>query len=217
MGVIAASTKSNEPFPANTESHIANFTDLVATAVANAESREELAASRARVSSPQQMRRGTGSNGTCTTEPSNGSSRLAFHLRITRDAVPAELPSVRADLDRVIEELVAAVEDLRELSHGLHPAVLSHGGLGPALRTLARRSSVPVEVHLNSEARYPPTVEVAAYYVVSEALTNTARHAAASRVEVVVDEQDSTLCVSTRDDGIGGADRAARIGLDRVA
>jgi signal transduction histidine kinase len=68
-------------------------------------------------------------------------------------------------------------------------------------------------VHLNSEARYPPTVEVAAYYVVSEALTNTARHAAASRVEVAVDEQDSTLCVSTRDDGIGGADPRRGSGL----
>lgn len=211
-GVIAASTKSNEAFPANTESQIANFTDLVATAVANAESREELAASRARVVAAADEARHRFERNLHDGAQQRLVS-LAFHLRMTRDAVPAELPSVRADLDRVIEELIASVEDLRELSHGLHPAVLSHGGLGPALRTLARRSSVPVEVHLNSEARYPPTVEVAAYYVVSETLTNTARHAAASRVEVVVDEHDSTLCVSTRDDGIGGADPRRGSGL----
>jgi signal transduction histidine kinase len=211
-GVIAASTKSNEPFPANTESQIANFTDLIATAVANAEGREELAASRARVvAAADEARQRFERN------LHDGAQQrlvsLAFRLRITRDALPAELPSVHADLDGAIEELVASVEDLRELSNGLHPAVLSRGGLGPALRTLARRASIPVEVHLNSEARYPPSIEVAAYYVVSEALTNTARHAAASQVQVVVDEQDSTLRVSTRDDGIGGADPRQGSGL----
>jgi signal transduction histidine kinase len=211
-GVIAASTKSYEPFPANTESQIADFTDLVATAVANAESREELAASRARVVAAADEARHRFERNLHDGAQQRLVS-LAFHLRMIRDAVPAELPSVRADLDRVIEEVVASVEDLRELSHGLHPAVLSLGGLGPALRTLARRSSVPVEVHVNSKARYPPTVEVAAYYAVSEALTNTARHAAASGVEVVVDEQDSTLRVSTRDDGIGGADPRCGSGL----
>jgi len=136
-----------------------------------------------------------------------------LHLRVTRDDVPAELPSVRADLDRAGEELAESLEDLREISRGLHPAVLTKGGLGPALRTLARRSPVRVEVHLNSEARYPTTVEVAAYYVVSEALTNTTKHAEASRVEVVVEEQDSTLRVCTRDDGIGGANPRLGSGL----
>ena len=211
-GVIAASTKSNKPFPVNTESQIANFTDLVATAVANAESREELAASRARVVGAADEARHRFERNLHDGAQQRLVS-LALHLRTTRDAVPAELPTVRADLDRVVEELVASVEDLRELSNGLHPAVLSHGGIGPALRTLARRSSIPVDVHLNSESRYPPTIEVAAYYVVSEALTNTARHAAASRAEVVVDEQDSTLRVSTRDDGIGGADPRRGSGL----
>ena len=211
-GVIAASTKSSKPFPANTESQIANFTDLVATAVANAEGLEELAASRARVvAAADEARQRFERN------LHDGAQQrlvsLAFHLRITRDAVPAELPSVRADLDGAVEELVASVEDLRELSNGLHPAVLSRGGLGPALRTLARRSSLPVEVRLSSEVRYPPSVEVAAYYVVSEALTNTARHAAASRVEVALDEQDSSLHVSIRDDGIGGADPRRGSGL----
>jgi signal transduction histidine kinase len=218
-GVIAASTKRVEPFPANTESQIANFTDLVATAVANAESGEELAASRARVVAAADEARHRFERNL-----HDGAQQrlvaLAMRLRAIRDAVPPELSSVRADLDQEIEELVAAVDDLRELSHGLHPAILSRGGLGPALRTLARRSSIPAEVHLNSEERYPSTVELAAYYVVAEALTNTARHAAASNVEVVVDQQDSTLCVSTRDDGIGGADPRRGSGLtglrDRV-
>ena len=211
-GVIAASTKSDEPFPANTESQIANFTELVATAVANAESREELAASRARVvAAGDETRRRLERN------LHDGAQQrlvsLVLRLRNTRDSVPAELPAVRADLDRVVDELAEGMEELREISRGLHPAILSKGGLGPALRTLARRSSVPVEVHFNAESRYPPTVEVAAYYVVSEALTNTTKHAAASRVEVVVEEQDSTLRVCTRDDGIGGADRRRGSGL----
>ncbi len=211
-GVIAASTKSNEPFPANTESQIANFTELVATAVANADSLEELAASRARVvAAGDETRRRLERN-----LHDGAQQRLVsvmLHLRVTRDDVPAELPSVRADLDRVGEELADSLEDLREISRGLHPAVLTKGGLGPALRTLARRSPVPVEVHLNSEARYPPTVEVAAYYVVSEALTNTTKHAEASRVEVVVEEQDTTVRVCTRDDGVGGANPRLGSGL----
>ena len=129
-GVIAASTKSNEPFPANTESQIANFTELVATAVANADSLEELAASRARVvAAGDETRRRLERN-----LHDGAQQRLVsvmLHLRVTRDDVPAELPSVRADLDRVGEELADSLEDLREISRGLHPAVLTKGGLGP--------------------------------------------------------------------------------------
>jgi signal transduction histidine kinase len=211
-GVIAASTKRNEPFPANTESQIANFTELVATAVANADSREELAASRARVvAAGDQTRRRLERN------LHDGAQQrlvsLALHLRITRDAVPADLTSLRADLDRASDDLAGSLVELREISRGLHPAVLSRGGLGPALRTLARRCPLPVDVHLHSESRYPPTVEVAAYYVVSEALTNTLKHAAASRVEVDVDERDNNLLLRTCDDGIGGADPRRGSGL----
>jgi signal transduction histidine kinase len=112
------------------------------------------------------------------------------------------------------------MEELRELSRGIHPAVLSHGGLGPALRVLARRSAVPVELRVKTESRYSPPLEVAAYYVISEALTNTTKHAGASRAEVAVEERGSTLWVFVSDDGAGGADPGRGSGLiglrDRV-
>jgi signal transduction histidine kinase len=145
---------------------------------------------------------------------------LAFELRIAQDTVPAELPELRADLGQIAEELTEVMEELREISRGLHPTILSEGGLSSALRTLSRRSAVPVELHVNTESRYPPPVEVAAYYVVSEALTNTTKHADASRAEVVVEEQDSTLRLRIRDDGVGGAEPQRGSGLiglcDRV-
>ena len=110
--------------------------------------------------------------------------------------------------------------ELRELSRGIHPAILSEGGLGPALRTLACRSSVPVELQVGTQGRLPERVEVAAYYVVAEALTNVAKHAGASVVQVEVDAEDGLLRLGVRDDGVGGADPARGSGLvglkDRV-
>jgi len=145
---------------------------------------------------------------------------LAFELRGAKDVVPAELPALRADLGKVADELSEVMEELRELSRGIHPAVLSHGGLGAALRAVARRSAVPVELRVNTESRYSQPVEVAAYYVISEALTNTSKHAGASRAEVAVEERGSTLRVFVSDDGAGGADPGRGSGLiglrDRV-
>jgi signal transduction histidine kinase len=211
-GVIAASRKSNEPFPTNTESQIANFTELVATAIANAESQAELAASRARViaAADETQRR-------LERNLHDGIQQrlvsLTLQLRLARDTVPAGLPAIQAKLDRIIEGFVEAQEEVRVLSRGLHPAILSQGGLGPALRAVARRSAIPVELRVNSERRYAATVEVAAYYVVSEALTNSTRHAAASRVEVIVEEQHGKLRVCVGDDGVGGADPRRGSGL----
>jgi signal transduction histidine kinase len=211
-GVIAASTKTNEPFPPNTEAQIAGFTELVATAVANAESRAELAASRARlVAATDETRR------RLERDLHDGTQQrlvsLALKLRLAADTVPAELPALRAELDQILEEATEAVQELRELSRGIHPAILSKGGLGPALRTLARRSAISVDMRVDTESRYPPTVEVAAYYVVAEGLTNATKHAGPSRVEVLVDEQDSALRVCIRDDGAGGADPLRGSGL----
>jgi signal transduction histidine kinase len=110
-------------------------------------------------------------------------------------------------------KVTGVVEELREISRGIHPAILSEGGLGPALRTLARRSAVPVDLRVDTQSRYPPPVEVAAYYVVSEALTNTAKHAGASQAEVILEEQDSTLRLSVNDDGAGGAEPRRGSGL----
>jgi signal transduction histidine kinase len=116
--------------------------------------------------------------------------------------------------------LTAAVEDLQEFSRGIHPAVLSRGGLGPALKTLARRSPVPVELELVPGRRLPERVEVAVYYVVSETLTNAAKHADATVVHIDLETDDATVTLAIRDDGVGGADQGRGSGLvglrDRV-
>ena len=110
--------------------------------------------------------------------------------------------------------------ELQEISRGIHPAILSHGGLAAALRALARRSAVPVELHAQIEGPLPDEVEVAAYYVAAEALTNAAKHARASVVHIYVTTDDGTLTLMVRDDGVGGADPGRGSGLvglhDRV-
>jgi signal transduction histidine kinase len=138
---------------------------------------------------------------------------LALVQRSAEAMVPDELPEVRAQLSRVVDGLTGALDELREISRGIHPAILAHGGLGAALKTLARRSAVPVELEVNTGTRPPEPVETAVYYVVSEALTNTAKHAQATEVHVVVEERDDVLEVSIRDDGRGGADPHRGSGL----
>jgi signal transduction histidine kinase len=218
-GVIAASSRGEEPFPADTESQIGEFTELVATAIANAESRAELAASRARIvaASDQTRRR-------IERDLHDGAQQrlvsLALSLRGAASAVPPELHEVQTELAGVRSGLDGVLEDLREISRGIHPAILSEGGLGPALRTLARRSSVPVVLEVDAEQRLPERIEVAAYYVVSEALTNAAKHASAAAVHVDVAMNGDELRLAIRDDGVGGADPARGSGLiglkDRV-
>jgi len=133
--------------------------------------------------------------------------------------VPPDFSEPRRTIGRVADELDGVIEDLREISRGIHPAILSEGGLGPALRTLARRSAIQVELHSVIDDRLPEPIEVAAYYVVSEALTNATKHANASRVDVEA-VRDGGLRLSIRDDGVGGADPAGGSGLvglrDRV-
>jgi signal transduction histidine kinase len=145
---------------------------------------------------------------------------LALAQRAAEATVPPELRELRAQLSRVADGLAGAVEELQEISRGIHPAILARGGLEPVLKTLARRSAVPVELEMRTEARLPEPVEVAAYYVVSEALTNTAKHAHASAAQVVVEAHDGVLELSIRDDGSGGADPTRGSGLigltDRV-
>jgi signal transduction histidine kinase len=134
--------------------------------------------------------------------------------------VPTELPELEAQLARVSEGLGEAVDELRELSRGIHPAILSEGGLGPALKVLARRSPVPVELEVHQEGRLPAPVEVAAYYVIAEALTNAAKHTDASVVHVDVQARAGLLRLAVQDDGVGGADPSRGSGLvglsDRV-
>jgi signal transduction histidine kinase len=123
-----------------------------------------------------------------------------------------------ADTERGLQEMI---EEVREISRGLHPAILSQAGLAPALKSLARRSAVPVELKVQLEGRFPPTIEVAAYYIVSEALNNTAKHGRASVAKVTVGKDTGWLRIQVSDDGAGGADfrnGSGLIGLiDRVA
>ena len=134
--------------------------------------------------------------------------------------VSPELSDLRAQLSRQADGLAGALEELQEISRGIHPAILTQGGLAPALKALARRSAVPVELAVRVEARLPEPVERAAYYIVSEALTNAAKHAQASMVHVAVAARDEVLRLSIRDDGCGGADPSRGSGLigltDRV-
>jgi signal transduction histidine kinase len=130
---------------------------------------------------------------------------LGLELRAAEAMVPEELTELRAQLSHTASGLTGAVEELQEISRGIHPAILSKGGLGPALRTLARRSAIPVELELDTGRRLPEPIEAAAYYVVSEALTNAVKHSHASAVRVEVDTDDGDVRIRVRDDGVGGA------------
>ncbi len=210
-GVVAASSRRG-PFPADTAGRLADFTELIATAVGNAESQAELAASRTRiVAAADEARR------RIERDLHDGTQQrlvsLGLELRLAQGMVPAELPGLQTEIGKVADELGGVIEDLREIARGIHPAILSEGGLGPALRTLARRAAIAVELDVAAMARLPEPIEVAAYYVVSEALTNATKHARASVVCVAVEERDDRLRLSIRDDGVGGADPARGSGL----
>jgi len=146
---------------------------------------------------------------------------LAIQLRAAQTKVPPELSELEQEVSSIAEALVGALDELREISHGIHPASLSAGGLESALRTLCRRSALPVQLELNTGGRrLPAHFEVAAYYVVSEALTNAAKHARASAVKIELDTDDASARLAIRDDGVGGADFGRGSGLvglsDRV-
>ena len=215
-----------ERLPAGTEARLAEFTELVATAVANAEARRELTASRARiVTAADNARRRIERN------LHDGAQQhlisLALQLRALQAAVPQDARPLAVRLGQLTAELTDVVDELREFARGIHPAILAKGGLRPALMALARRSSTRVDLAARIDGRLPEPVEEAAYYVVSEALTNAAKHADASAVHVEVEvEVDATadghgvLRVCIHDDGRGGADFTRGSGLvglkDRV-
>ena len=131
--------------------------------------------------------------------------------------MPADRSELRAELSRIAAGLADAVTELQEFSRGIHPAVLSERGLDPALRVLARRSAVPVELDVKTNERFPEPVEIAAYYVASEALANAMKHAQASRIEVSLTTGRDSLLLSIRDDGVGGANPARGSGLAGLA
>jgi signal transduction histidine kinase len=217
-GVMRASTKRAR-LPPDAEERMANFTELVATAIANAGSRAELAASRARivVAADRARRR-------IEHDLHEGVQQrvvsLWLDLRATQATMPAQPPEMQTRLARLADGLEDALGELQELSRGIYPAALSEGGLGPALMALARRSTLPVDLDVDLQQRLPEPIEVAAYHVVAEALSNAAKHASASIVRVGIQPRGDRLRMSVRDDGVGGADPSRGWGLmglsDRV-
>jgi signal transduction histidine kinase len=211
-GIAVAASRNPGAFPAGTETRIADFTELLATAIANAETQAQLRQSRARViaaadQTRQQIER----------DLHDGAQQrmvsLVLQLRAAQAAVPPELPGLGADLERVSAGLADALEELREYARGIHPAVLSQAGLGWALKTLARRCPVPVDLDIRTDERLPEPVEVAAYFVVAEALTNVAKHADAAQAAVHIEDATDVLRVSVCDDGRGGAGFTGGTGL----
>jgi signal transduction histidine kinase len=203
-GIMAVTSTREEPLPAGTEARLADFTELVGTAIANAEAQAALTASRARiVATADATRRRIERN------LHDGAQQrlvsLALELRTAVAAAPPGSGELVQQLDDVAAGLTGVLEELREIARGLHPAVLAEGGLRPALAALARRSAGAVHLGVQVQGRLPEPVEIAAYYVVSEALTNAAKHAHASVVDVEVTAADGNLHVRVRDNGRGGA------------
>ena len=208
-GVVGVALRGPKPAPAKTEERLAAFTGLVATAIANAESRAQLVASRARiVAAADEARR------RIERDLHDGAQQrlvsLVLQLRKARAAMP---PGLAVELDTFAVGLDGALGELVELARGIHPMILTQGGLGPALNALARRSAVPVEIDLRIEDRLPEPVEIAAYYVVSEAVTNATKHAHATAITVIADADGHVLRIAVCDDGVGGADFTHGTGL----
>jgi GAF domain-containing protein len=191
-GVIGAGSTREEPLPPDAEARLVSFGELVATAIANADSRAELMASRARiVAAADEARR------RIERDLHDGIQQhlvsLMLDLKTVQAAVPPGLAELEGGLSRIAERITGVFDHARELSHGIHPAILSERGLRAALKALARRSAVTVELDLRVERRLPDYVEVATYYAVSEALANAAKHARASAVQVELGADDAMV------------------------
>jgi signal transduction histidine kinase len=203
---------THEPMPAGTEEQLAGFTELAATAIANAESQTALTTSRARIVATADATRRR-----IERDLHDGAQQhlvsLALQLRNAKAAAPPEAGDLMQQLDDVAGGLDGALEELREIARGIHPAILAEGGLHPALKTLARRSTIPVHLDIHVDERLPEQIEIAAYYVVAEMLTNIAKHAHATVINVQAATGDGHLQVTVRDDGRGGADFSHGSGL----
>jgi len=217
-GVVGVALRGQEPAPPDTEGRLAAFTGLVATAIANAESRAQLVASRARI-----VAAADGARRRIERDLHDGAQQrlvsLVLQLRRAQATMP---PDQAAQLDSFADGLSGAVDELVELARGIHPPILTKGGLEPALKALARGSAVPVDLAVRLAGRPPEPIEIGVYYVVSEALTNATKHAQATAVTVTVDadNEGEVLRIEVRDDGVGGANFTTGTGLvglkDRV-
>ena len=217
-GAMIAFSVSSEPQPKDTEQHMLEFTELVGTAIANTESRAKLTAARARlVAATDDIRR------RIERDLHDGAQQrlvsLGLELRSAEVTVPPGQDALKEQLSNAARGLTEALQDLQEISRGLHPAILSKGGLAPALKSLARRCAVPVEINLHADRRLAEPLEMAIYYIVSEAVTNAIKQAHASTVSVELHVQDEVIRLSLDHDGTGCdlGGEAGLIGLkDRV-
>ncbi len=217
-GAIAAGTSRPEPMPADAESRIAEFTELVATAISNVQARSDLAASRARIvaAADQERRR-------VVRDLHDGAQQRLVHtivtLKLAQRALRQDDEKSEALLGEALQHAEQGNAELRELAHGILPAVLTRGGLRAGVDALVARLDLPVRVEVSSE-RLPAELEASGYFIVAEALTNVMKHAYAARAEVTVSVEDGVLQVEVRDDGVGGADPNGQglIGMaDRVS
>jgi signal transduction histidine kinase len=217
-GLMAIGSSQKQPLPPDTEARLASFTELVATAIANAEAQTEVAASRARIvaATDEERRR-------VVRDLHDGAQQRLVHtiftLKLAHGALQNEEEDLPALLTEALDHAEHATDELRARAHGILPGALTHGGLRAAVGTLASRMPVPVEIDV-SVGRLPAAVEATAYFVVAEALTNVAKHAHAGRAEVMARIEHGMLAVQVQDDGVGGArpDGSGLIGLaDRLA
>ena len=217
-GALIAGTDELEPLPPGTEFRLAKFAELIATAVSNATARAELVSSRARIVEAgfEQRRR-------VVRDLHDGAQQRLVHAVMTLQLARSEPdgpPEFTRLMGEALEHTTAAIEELRELAHGIHPALLTTRGLAAAVGALADRAPVPVRVEI-PERRYPPSVESAAYFVAAEALTNVAKYARASAAHVAVSDRGDSLLIEVADDGVGGAMVSTGSGLaglgDRMA
>jgi signal transduction histidine kinase len=218
-GLMMALSTEEKPLPDDAETRLAGFTELIATAISNATARTELIDSRARIVAAGDVARRR-----IERDLHDGTQQRLVSLALAARAAAAELPpesrSVQEKLSGIAAGLGSAVEELQELSRGIHPAILSDAGLGPALEALALRSPIPVELRVTIRERFPEPVEAAAYFVASESLANAAKHSKSSRIDLTLTAEKEGLLLLVRDDGIGGADPGRGSGLiglsDRV-
>ena len=215
-GAVVVVSDTDERFPEGIEGRLADFADLVALALASASARQQLAASRARI-----VEAGDAERRRLERNLHDGAQQrlvtLALSLRLAKAKLPEDPVAAEPLLDNALGDLEQALAELRELARGLHPAILTDHGLAPALRALTRRAPIPVRLEEVPEERFPEPVEATVYYLVSEALTNAARYAEASAVEVRLTSSNGRLRIEVADDGRGGARAGVGSGLRGLA